>query len=127
MTLDLSIDLHTDGDFWIPDIDSVFDKTNVMYEGNSIVYKYCLECEQILFYLNVKGDAIKCYHAARDLMESLVCSFSVTSSHYYLVDYLYHLIIDVKDQSLYKNKSGIWTNHLFGNYDGTEIRLSIQE
>lgn len=132
MKLELSIHLNTDGDFGIRDIDGkltgspLFDETNPMYKDVKIGYHYKLDGTIIDINLVAEGESsAQCQFAARDLMNNLVCQFEVLPSHYYLVKDLYNLVIDVSSQSLFKNISGTWRKQLFGNYEGSEVVISI--
>ena len=123
MFLQLVMHFCTDGDFDFGNLFEVFDSGNSMYAGAMIHY-HCDEDNGVIHIsLRADGDANACRWAARDLMESLVCS--IRTHKYYLIRDVYNLIITPKEDLLW---SGKFVNHhgiLGGNYDGTYLDLGI--
>ena len=126
MKLDLTIDLCTDGDFWVRNANELFDKSQPLYKKAKISYHCYSTDENIYFELHAEGDAYHCQYAARDLIQNLVVSLDVGALHYWLVKDLYEMLIGVKEKALFKGESGTWGGCMCGNYDGTNITLTIK-
>lgn len=128
MQLFIRANFCTDGDFWVRDIDDLFDPKNSMYRGANIQYQFRedKDLEEFCFSLSCDGNHMACQWAARDLLEALAVSFSVDQTHYWLVKELYELVITPKETLLFgrDNVDRFWT--LGGNYDGTELSLYIK-
>ena len=128
MKLTLRIHFQTDGDFYVRNIDNLFDPKGVMYKGANVQYQYedDRDFEELRFVLSCEGEANACRWAARDLMEALAVSFDVSRTHYWLVKDLYDLVITPKREVLWKNDDvdRFWT--IGGNYEGTELCLNIK-
>lgn len=122
MILRLDMEFHTDGDFAFRDIGRQLDPGRQLYKGASIDYRVKTDDEEICFNLACIGEANACRWAARDLVESLICSISTFKA--YLVGDLYRLLDEVLE-NLWKDGKVQHEDSLSGNYNGTSVKLLI--
>jgi len=125
MKLLLQFKFCTDGDFHIKDYNNLINPKDTMYKNANIKYLADKGIETIWIGLLADGERNACRWAARDLMERLVCS--VRTHKYYLIKELYDMIIPAKEDLLWSNSNVSHYKGLSGNYDGTFIRLNIEE
>ena len=122
--LELEVSFYTDGDFYFSDINEIFDPVSSMYNGANVKYDLSTEFEYYNFLLIAEGPEDRCYYAARDLLESIMCHLQ--TSRYYIIRDVYQLLIPAKEQCLWSNKEYIdYSESIGGNYEGTSIILKI--
>ena len=122
MTINLHVSLCPDGDF------SLRDKENYHMEWDGDGYY-----QEYLFYDGLpnqewedptdhKFDPL---WRANSLLEKMLCDIHVYHTHYYLLDYLYHMFEDAMEAIGRREKS--FEVEVSGNYEGTFISFEITE
>lgn len=134
MKLKLELNFCTDGDFRFLDTDPKHLLTESSLYGD-VVKEFTVDDKQdeerLHIVLYCKGEANCCRWAARDLLQNIITN-GVRVVHYWLVDYLYHLItspIDTRKESgmlLWSDEDVNYYDTIGGNYEGTEILLCIR-
>ena len=123
MTLVLDISFHTDGDFCVNDLESIFNKGSRLYKDANLIYSAEQSDESLEFALIASGDENACRWAARDLLQSLICEFRTFKS--YLVGYSYRFL-DTPLVIVQKRGNEVrYEDNLSGNYEGTYLLLQI--
>ena len=117
------MNFNTDGDFSFRDRRELFNPDASLYKGASIKYDIGEGYDDISFSLYAEGDPNPCRWAARDLMESLVCS--IQTNKYYVIKYLYDLIVTARIEYLWSGEDVDYFDSISGNYEGTELHLRI--
>ena len=123
MTLVLDISFHTDGDFCVNDLESIFNKGSRLYKDANLIYSAEQSDESLEFALIASGDENAGRWAARDLLQSLICEFRTFKS--YLVGDLYRFL-DTPLVIVQKRGNEVrYEDNLSGNYEGTYLLLQI--
>jgi len=125
IALRLDIFVNTDGDFRFDDSEPYLETESSFYDGAELELHQDRGSERYSFVLCAKGKANPCRWAARDLVEHLACS--VRTHRSYVIPDVHAFLTSVLDDALWKDFSNSigYGKSLSGNYDGSELRLTI--
>ena len=119
----VKIGIETDGDFRLDRYESLFSMEHP--KGSTEYYKeYYFEDNDMAIYNWEEGYYLKQFDArwrVAKLLEEMLVNFRVAPSHYYMLDYLYHMFEDAKNK-LWNREKHIET-FISGNYEGTYIEI----
>lgn len=122
MKIVIQIRLETDGDYRLENADS--------YKMSSGFEDYCGdfvfdENTPLYPYEGFNYIGFDAAWRARRLLEHMLCDIRVIHSHYYVLDYMFHMFYDA--MQAIKDKKRYHEGFVSGNYDGTTIRVYIEE
>jgi hypothetical protein len=133
LKVEFAAHFETDGDYTVERTDEMENLTYIksMYaRDNSVNVEYETDWdsdyEGIDFHLKVEGNADNCLAITREFLEELMCSIR-THRHYILINLLnklngmYEAIVRTKYRNIHLY------DEMSGNYDGTEMALSVTE
>ena len=123
MKYQVKIGIETDGDFNLEDYDKLF-SMNHPYCSTEYYAQYLFDDEDKVYIYNWEDASALKFDAkwkVNKLLEELLVRFRVRASHYYVLDYLYHMIDDAK-KKLWEGEKIIET-YISGNYDCTFIQI----
>jgi len=110
--------IETDGDFSI--------NMNKMGDGDSIDYHdgfdRFIKLGDHCYDIDLRTDDV---YLVRDFLEELIVSFDVSSTHYSLLNDLYHMVEDVLDD-VFIDYIEYSVGECSGNYEGTKLELVKQ-
>lgn len=123
MKYQVKIGIETDGDFNLENYDKLFSMSH-SYGSTEYYAQYLFDDEDKVYIYNWEDASVLKFDArwrVRNLLEELIVKFRVISSHYYVLDHLYHMVDDAI-RKLYEGEKIIET-YISGNYEGTFIEI----
>ena len=126
MVLSFKAEFQSDGDygFYEERLSKLFYIDSPLYKEAVLDYHYEHEDEFTFVSLRVEGKKEACKYACGDLLEALICSFHPCK--YWLVKDMYE-IFEYFYEDLWKDNNVCKEKSLGGNYDGTDLFLTMEE